>query len=241
MLTGLGRFRALRTDKPNVQRVKRRHRAWKDDDVAGDIRNTKRFRELTALLRERAGQEGVMLVGGEAEIILADRVTAIASQLRVTQRTALDYVSEDNLELLIQKLSSLAEEYDDAVQTAEPISIKITDTGRVVAALGMAVKLAAEHIEGHQADAAGITTDGADALVGLGMAMSAAGDVGEFQFGGQHLVWTRKVLLRTIELISNGTWACPCEGPHSGTSACRLQRQLTGDLYLVGGWLPGEH
>jgi ABC-type phosphate transport system ATPase subunit len=110
MLTGLGRFRALRADKSNVQHVKRRHRAWKDDDVAGDIRNTKRFRELAALLRERAGQEGVMLVGGEAEIILADRVTAIASQLRVTQRTALDYVSEENLELLIQKLSSLAEE-----------------------------------------------------------------------------------------------------------------------------------
>jgi hypothetical protein len=41
--------------------------AWKDDDAAGDIRNAKRFRELAAFLRDRAGQEGVKLVAGEAE------------------------------------------------------------------------------------------------------------------------------------------------------------------------------
>jgi len=140
--------------------------AWKDDDLVGDIRNTKQFRELAAFLRERTGQEGVKLVAGEAEKILGDRVNALASQLRVTQRTALGYVSEDNLELLARELGSLAEEYDDAVETAEPVIIKITDAGRVIAALGMAVKLAAEHIEGHQAEAAGIATDGADALVG---------------------------------------------------------------------------
>lgn len=105
----------------------------------------------------------------------------------------------------------------------------------------MAVKLATEHIESHRADAAGIATDSADALVGLGVAMSTAKGTSGVRFGGQHLVWTRKVLLRIIELISDGTWACPCEGPHSGMSACRLRRQLTGDLHLVGGWVPGEH
>lgn len=71
--------------------------------------------------------------------------------------------------------------------------------------------------------------------------MSTAKGGSEFRFGGQHLVWTRKVLVRTIELIGDGTWACPCEGPRDGKSACRLQRQLTGDLRLVGGWVPGEH
>ena len=54
--------------------------------MAGDIRNTKRFRELAAFLREEAGQQGVVLVAGEAEIVLADRVTAIATRLRVTVR-----------------------------------------------------------------------------------------------------------------------------------------------------------
>lgn len=181
------------------------------------------------------------LVGGEAEDLLAGRVTAIAAQLGVTPRTALGYVSEDNLELLAEQLGSLAGEYDDAAGAAEPVVVRFVDAGRVVAALGMAVKLAAEHVEGHQADAFGITADGADALVGLGVAMSAAKGAGEFRFGGQHLVWARKVLVRTIELIGDGTWACPCEGPDDGEPGCRLQRQLTGDLHLVGGWVPGEH
>jgi hypothetical protein len=139
----------------------------------------------------------------------------------VTPRTALGYVSEDNLELLAQQLGSLAGEYDDAAETTELVIILSTDAGRVVAALGMAVKLAAEHIEGHQADALGITTDGADALVGLGVAMSAVKGASEFRFGGQHLVRTQKVLVRTIELIGDGTWACPCEGPHNGKPARR--------------------
>jgi hypothetical protein len=84
-------------------------------------------------------------------------------------------------------------------------------------------------ITGYRADALGITADGADALVGLGVAMIAVKGAGEFRFGGQHVAWTRKVLVRTIELIGDGK------------SACRLQRQLTGDLQLVGGWVPGEH
>jgi hypothetical protein len=208
--------------------------------VAGDIRNTRRFRELAAFLREEAGQKGVILVAGEAEIVLADRVTSIATRLRVTERTALGYVSEDGLALLARELGSLAEEYSDAAGSADPVIIKSADAGRVVAALGMVIKLAAGHIEDHQADAAGIATDGSDALVGFGVAMSAAKSGGEIRVGGQHLVWTRKVLLRTIELISDGTWACPCEGPHTAASACSLQRQLTGDLHLVGGWVPGE-
>ena len=68
--------------------------------VAGDIRNSKRFRELAALLRERAGREGVKLVGGEAEDLLADRVAAIAAQLGVTPRTALGYVSQNTVSAL---------------------------------------------------------------------------------------------------------------------------------------------
>lgn len=209
--------------------------------MAGDIRNTRRFRELAAFLREQAGQRGVVLVAGEAEIVLADRVTAIAARLRVTDRTALGYVSEDGLALLAQELGSLAEQYSDATESAEPVTINSADVGRVVAAIGMAIKLAAGHTEDHQADATGIATDGSDALVGLGAAMSAANSGGEIRLGGQHLVWTRKVLLRTIELIGDGTWACPCGGPHTAASACSLQRQLTGDLHLVGGWVPGDH
>lgn len=67
----------------------------------------------------------------------------------MTSRTALGYVSEDNLESLAEQLGSLAGEYDDAAGEAEPVVILTAAAGRVLAALGMVVKLAAEHVEGH--------------------------------------------------------------------------------------------
>jgi len=207
--------------------------------VASDIRNTKRFRELAGFLRERAGQEGVTFVAGEAEKLLAEQLAAVAGQLRVTQRTVLDrYMTEESLELLAQQLGSLAESYHDAVDTTAPITIETANAGRVIAALGLALKLAAEHVDGDQADAIGIATDCADAMVGIGAAIRAADGAARLQLGGQALVWTRTVLLRTIELIRDGRWTCPCPGPHKTGSACRLQNDLTGDLHLVGGWLP---
>lgn len=206
--------------------------------MAGDIRNTRRFRELAGFLRERAGQEGVKFVAGEAEKLLAEQVAAVAGRLRVTPRTALErYLTEESLELLAQHLGSLAESYHDAVDTTAPITIETANAGRVIAGLGLALKLAAEHVEGDQADAIGIATDCADAMVGIGAAIRAAGGSARLQFGGQTLVWTRTVLLRTIDLIRDGRWTCPCPGPHKTGSTCPLQRDLTGDLHLVGGWL----
>ena len=207
--------------------------------MASDIRNTKRFRELAGFLRERAGQEGVKFVAGEAEKLLAEQVAAVAGRLRVTQRTALErYLTEESLELLAQHLGSLAESYHDAVDTTAPITIETANAGRVIAGLGLALKLAAEHVEGDQADAIGIATDCADAMVGIGAAIRAADGSARLQFGGQTLVRTRTVLLRIIDLIRDGRWTCPCPGPHKTGSTCPLQRDLTGDLHLVGGWLP---
>lgn len=118
---------------------------------------------------------------------------------------------------------------------------RVADVGRIVAAIGMVIKLATEHAVSHQTDALGILTDSADALVGLGVAISTAKGADEFQFGGERLVWTRKIINRTVEFIGDDSWACPCGNPHAGQPACRLQRQLTGDLHLVGGWLPDEN
>jgi 3-hydroxyisobutyrate dehydrogenase len=43
---------------------------------------------------------------------------------------------------------------------------------------------------------------------------------------------------RAVDLIRDGRWTCPCPGPHKTGSTCPLQRDLTGDLHLVGRWLP---
>jgi hypothetical protein len=192
------------------------------------------------VLRDEAAERGLTLVAGEAENLLADRVAAVAGTLRVTERTALDtYLTEENVAGIATTLATQAASYRSAVQATEPISLSVAETGRVIAALGMAIKLAAEHAEATGADASGVAHDGADAVVGIGAVIAKAGRAPRVEVGGQMLVWTRGVLVRTIELLRAGRWRCPCRTPHPPGERCVLTT-LIGDLNLVGGWLVDE-
>ena len=97
------------------------------------------------------------------------------------------------------------------MDTTAPITIETANAGRVITGLGLALKLAAEHVEGDRADAIGIATDCADAMVGIGAAIRAADGSARLQFGGQTLVRTRTVLLRIIDLIRDGRSTCPAQ------------------------------
>jgi hypothetical protein len=205
------------------------------------VRNSKRFKALAAALREQAGRHGVTLVAGEADDILAERLSAVATQLGITERTALDrYVTEEFVARLADTIGAQVATYRDAVQDTEPVSITLTDVGRIVAALGMVVKLAVAHAEHTRADAAGITHDGADAMVGVGAAIVRAAGSSHVDIGGQTLVWIRGVLVRAIGLLREGRWQCPCRSPHPSGADCELRARLISDLNLVGGWLVDE-
>jgi hypothetical protein len=209
--------------------------------VATTIVNSSRFRTLAALLRDQAALHGLTFVAGEAEQILSDRVTAVATQLRVTERTALErYLSEDIIAELAATLGQQAASYRDAAEDAEPVHIGIADAGRVAAGVGMSLKLAAEHAETNRTEALGIITDAADAVVGLGVAINAAGTSDSVAVGGRTLVYVRGVLVSTIGHLRDGTWACPCPGPHSGKLTCSLASSLVADLNRVGGWIADE-
>lgn len=92
----------------------------------GDVRNSRRFRELAALLREQAGLHDVSLVGGEAEELLGAHLSAVAGQLRVTERTALtSYISEHAVEALAASFASSKAEYRRTTEDAEPVTLEV--------------------------------------------------------------------------------------------------------------------
>ena len=205
-----------------------------------EMRRSTRFREVASLLEEQAELRGVALVAGEAAELLAERLSAVARQLGVTERTALQrYVTEDFVAALAQTLGSHAASFREIAGQAEPVTLDTADAGRVIAALGMAVKLAAGHVEKTQADSLAVITDGADALVHIGVALRVSNGPARIQLGGHALVWTRGVLVQTIELLRSGRWDCSC-GPHKRWPECGLVQSLTSDLGLAGGWLSPE-
>lgn len=205
-----------------------------------NVRNTKRFRQLAAELREECGLQGVVLVAGESEEILAARIDDIARSLGVTGRTAMErYVTDEVVHALAGGVGAAGATYQDAVDTTEPVTLSIADAGRVIAALGMALKLATDAFSSGPAEALGVATDSADAVVGIGVAIGNTHPGADVNVGGPTLVYARKVLQRTIELIRGGTWTCPCRSRHAPNETCELQRSLATDLNLLGGWTTG--
>jgi hypothetical protein len=202
------------------------------------IQSSKRFRELANVLRERADRLGVAMMPGEATELLASQISAVASQLGISERWALDrYVTEDFLDGIAQTIASQAVSYRETVSATEPVRILAPNTGRVIASLGMVLKLAAEHADETKTESMSIVTDSADALVSLGAVIRAADGAPEIEFGGEALVWTRSTLVKAIGLLRSGQWRCPCKGSHGSQSTCTLIPTLSRDLNLVGGWL----
>jgi hypothetical protein len=145
-------------------------------------------------------------------------------------------VTGDFLVKFARSLARHAEKYDQAFSEIEPVGLTIAETARVLAATGMALKLAAGHVELTMAESMTILTDGADFIVGIGAAMSAVDGSGQVELGGQILVWIRSILVRTIDLLRSGRWTCPCEGTHGQNPTCTLVPVLARDLSMVGGW-----
>jgi hypothetical protein len=207
--------------------------------MPANLRNTKLFKERLAQLEEETNRLGVFFAPAEAADILAERVAATANQLGVTERTALQtYTTPHNISLLAKVLGEHAATYREVMAEAEPVTITVPDAGRVLAALGMVCKLATERIGKDPADAAGVLTDAADAVVGIGAEIRTTEHNEPVTISGRTLVYSRTVLTRTIEGLTTGIWACPCGDPHRpGTAPCTLVQGLTADLNVVGGWL----
>jgi hypothetical protein len=206
----------------------------------GDVRNSKRFQELAGLLRGHAELHNIALVGSEAEELLSAHLAGVANRLGVTERAALaDFISEDTVAALAEALASQEAEYHAAAEGAEPVALEAAEAGHVIAALGMAVKLAVEHVEDTRTASLGVITDAADSFVRIGGELLTATLAEQLEFGGHELALTRGILVDTIENLRSGKWWCPC-GPHAAGAACGLVANLDSDLHRIGGWVPQD-
>lgn len=208
--------------------------------ATGSVRNSRRFRELAAMLKERLQGHDISLVGGEAEELLGAHVSAVAAQLRVTERTVLTtYMSEDAFTALAERFAEQKAEYHEATEAAEPVMLDVGGAGHVLAALGMAVKLAVAHAEETRTASLAMITDAADGIVSIGAALRTARPGDRIGFGGHVLVLARGILVDTIGYLRSGRWQCSC-GPHPDGAECGVAAGMVRDLHRIGGWLPED-
>jgi hypothetical protein len=204
-----------------------------------EIRRSKKIQRLSTELRDACTERGVHLLAGEADEIVAERIAAMAQTLGVTTQTVLNrYVLEDFIPTLTEVLVNAEAQNRSAVDSVEPVTLDVAEAGRVLASLGMTLKLAVEAMETgrDRTSALGITTDIADAVVGIGVAVHNRDQAQPVMVAGPTLVYTRKVLNQGIEFLRDGSWKCPCRDRHVRGIACITQLGLERDLNLVGGW-----
>ena len=203
-----------------------------------------KIRALAPDFRDRCALNDVHLVAGEAEEILHAHVRAVAQRLGVTERTVLqNYMNERAIADLVAAVGRAGAAHSEAVSTADPVTISATDLGAVMAALGMALKLAAQAFEDSSqfVTALGITTDAADAIVGLGAALRETDNQDKVMLDGWSVIHARSVLQSTLEHLRDRTWSCSCRDQHVVGRSCWLQDLLARDLGLIGGWPNSEN
>lgn len=203
------------------------------------LRDNKKVKERAGELRQALAAQGVPVSQAEAQEIIVGQIETIARNLGVTERTARDrYLTDPVMQALIRACLEAGAEHAQARESADDLTLSITDAGHVTAALGMIMKLVARVLDDHpgDADALGIATDAADAVVGLGHALRTP-EADTVTLLGVHAVYARQVLTQAIALLVNATWPCPSHQHPPGTS-CDLTEVLSQDLRRVGGWVP---
>jgi hypothetical protein len=206
------------------------------------LRGSKKVRDRAVELRQALADGGVPVSHAEAVEMILGQVETIARNLGVTERTAVEnYVTGPVMEALVRACLAAGAEHAQALYTADTLTLSITDAGHVTVALGVIIKLVAQVLDErpHDADALGIATDAADAVVGVGHALrSPTADTVTLE--GAHAVYARRVLTQAIEHLRSSSWTCPGHRHTPGTD-CDVTDALVQDLHRVGGWISPDH
>lgn len=203
--------------------------------MANDITRSKKFREFAELVRVECSRRDVTFFAGQVERFLADRIAFLAQQMGITERSVLDqYLTEDHVTEYAKAISRQLNEANAAADEAPPVKLDHRSAARVSAAHGMAVRLAAEHLEDDQADAIGIVNDAADTVVALGSAVARAGE-SPIEFGGIELTVACKVINQVVDKIQRGQWQCHCPQAHDDQPVCPTAEMMIRDLALLDG------
>jgi hypothetical protein len=109
--------------------------------VAG-LRDSKKVRERAGELRQALAAQGVPVSQAEAQEIIVGQIETIARNLGVTERTARDrYLTDPVMQALIRTCLEAGAEHAQARETADNLTLSITDAGHARQVLTQAIAL----------------------------------------------------------------------------------------------------
>ncbi len=202
------------------------------------VTRTKKFQALVQDFVSTAAELGYTANRDLVAAELQTRVSAVATQLRITEQTALrNYLDDDWGREMAPELCHQVADHNALVNAEPGRELTVRAAGRLVAALGQA--LACFTINGGAADGQVgefSAQDACEAVSGLGLALEATpADAAIVSIGGDVVVWARESLTAFGDNLRQGRWTtCPCGDRHEHEQMdAALLRAVQKDLQFL--------
>jgi hypothetical protein len=136
---------------------------------------TKTFRTRAQQLRDECRNRDLWLRDGGAEKILADHIRGATKQSRIAVGEICEYlVTDETIVILVDLVTAASADYDTQLNKASPLLLPLPVAARLIAALGQAVRCAANNHD-HTPDTATDTIEsGTTAITELALAIERA-------------------------------------------------------------------
>ena len=192
------------------------------------------FHDLAGQLRAGCARHGVDLAGGVAELILADRINAVAARLRISDAEIMrTYCGEDAIAALVQVCIQARAEQAHEIDRASPMLLPLRHAATIIGALAASCQAATT--APNRAESTTAVIEATAAILAVAGAIARADPTGPAILDAQTAVIARTQLSTTVDHLSAGTWHMP---GHDTLSDARqhdlaLRDRIQHDLQLL--------
>ncbi len=192
------------------------------------------FRGLVDELRRRCARRGVELNDGVAELILADRINAVAGLLRVSDQHAMrTCLHDDAIAGLVEVCVRARTEQWAEVELASPMLLPVAQAATVIGALAASCQ-AATTASGRTETTTSVV-EATAAILNIAGAIARAGDTGQPILDAETVVIARNQLGAMLAHLSDGSWQMPGHrnGPDGRYHDLAMRDRIQHDLQLL--------
>jgi hypothetical protein len=205
--------------------------------VAASLTGSKKFQALVADFVSTTAELGGTIAPEVLATELKQRIQAIATQIGVTEATALrTYFPNDWGRVMARAAYRQIQERDAHIDAAPDQQLPLGAVGRLVAALGQAMLFFAVNNGADDPTCGFNPKEASEAITGLGMALTSPPDRDSVvTVGGNTLIWARDALIAFRDNLQHHRWSsCPCGKQHgqNHTDSAVLDA-LREDLLLI--------
>jgi hypothetical protein len=170
------------------------------------------FRRLAEQLKAGCERHGLDLPSGVAELILAHRINAVASRLRITDHQVMrTHCGKETIAALVDLCRQARTEQDREIEQASPTLLPLPHAATIIGALAASCQAATTATNRTETTTAVI--EATAAILSITAAIARAEPTGPAILDARTVVIARTQLSTMVDHLGDGTWHMPGHDP----------------------------